>query len=71
MAREVESQITSTVQPSDPISVRCSQRVVTLHGFVDSAWEKQRAVEAAHAVPGVQEVRDELVINHVVKGSHQ
>ena len=70
MAREVETQITTAVQPSDPISVHCDQHIVTLHGFVDSEWDKERAVEAARKVPGVQGIRDELVVNHVVKGSH-
>jgi osmotically-inducible protein OsmY len=71
MAREVETQITTTIEPADPISVHCTQNIVTLHGFVDSEWDKQRAEEAARKVPGVQGVRDELTVNHVVKGSHQ
>jgi hyperosmotically inducible protein len=70
ISREVSSEIVSKIQPTDVISVKTSQNIVTLRGFVDSAWAKQQAVEIARGVPGVQGVRDELVVDHVARGSH-
>jgi len=44
------------------IEVRVTRGVVTLSGLVGSASEADRAVDLARAVPGVTEVRSELVV---------
>ena len=71
IASEVEPQVVSAVPSADALSVRASQHIVTLRGFVGSAWGKQHAGEIAGRVPGVQGVRNQLVITHISRGSHQ
>lgn len=44
------------------VEVTTYNGVVQLSGFVDTPAEKDRAVEVARAVPGVREVRDDLVV---------
>jgi len=44
------------------VKVRTYNGVVQLSGFVDTLPEKQRAIEIARAVPGVRQVRDDLIV---------
>jgi osmotically-inducible protein OsmY len=45
-----------------PITVKTYKHTVQLSGFVDNRYQKQRAVEVAKRVAGVQDVEDSLVI---------
>jgi len=45
-----------------PITVNTYKNVVQLSGFVNSQFQRDKAVALAHAVPGVQAVKDSLVI---------
>jgi osmotically-inducible protein OsmY len=47
---------------STEVDVKTYGGEVQLSGFVDDAAQKERAVEIARAVPGVRNVRDDLVI---------
>jgi len=44
------------------VNVRTYDGEVQLSGFVDDSAQKRRAVEVARAVPGVKDVRDDLVV---------
>jgi hyperosmotically inducible protein len=73
---EVQSRIDAGIHfdnkkhPKDAISVKTFAKVVSLNGFVDTAGQKEKAGEIAGGTAGVRDVRNDLVINHVKKGSH-
>ncbi|MFQ5881796.1 MAG: BON domain-containing protein [Candidatus Methylomirabilales bacterium] len=50
------------------ISVETFKGVVLLSGFVDSEYQRQRAVQVAKNVPGVSEVKALLVVKYLEVG---
>jgi osmotically-inducible protein OsmY len=71
---QVKSQIGTTIHfdtsehPKDGISVQTSNSVVSLKGYVDSIGQKKEADKIADSVSGVQNVQDDLIVNHDRRG---
>src|SRR5437660_815252 len=51
----------SRVRPNE-IGVAVKDGIVTLTGWVDSYWKKKSAEEAAHRVPGVKAVANDIEV---------
>jgi osmotically-inducible protein OsmY len=62
ITRMVQQQINDQMQQSDQVYVATTHNVVSLHGFVSSDSDKQRAQTIASSVMGVADVDNHLVV---------